>query len=142
MNATPLPRWHSIRPWTRRLSLSIREISSVSATFILSSPLTRTEAEPSLVSLSVIADEDDQENVDYELFGNGGPKVVSDALAKGLFASVNGSPWDRVIWHLDENHDEAVIIIFGLLPGMQYDIDLVLVRGGNVRQRITTESEP
>ena len=30
--------WHSVRPWHPTLSLSVREITSVSVTFILSSP--------------------------------------------------------------------------------------------------------
>jgi hypothetical protein len=131
--------WHSIRPWTRRLSLSIREITSVSATFILSSPLTKAESELPLVSLSVPADDgidEDDESSDQKL-----QAVISDALAKGLSVNVNGSPWPRVLIRLDDKQDEAVIIIYGLMPGRQYDIDLGLVHDGNIRRHVVTERE-
>jgi len=131
--------WHSIRPWTRRLSLSIREITSVSATFILSSPLTKAESELPLVSLSVPADDgldEDDESSDQNI-----QAVISDALAKGLSVNVNGSPWPRVLIRLDDKQDEAVIIIYGLMPGRQYDIDLGLVHDGNIRRHVITERE-
>jgi hypothetical protein len=142
MDPTPLSEWQSIRPWTRRLSLSIREITSVSATFILASPFTKAESEQSLVSLSVIADEyADEDNEDGDFSEKRKQQaVISDALAKGLSVNVNGLPWQRVLIRIDDKLDEAVIIIYGLMPGRQYDVDLGLAHGGSIRKHVITES--
>lgn len=73
--------------------------------------------------------------------------IISNALAKGLSVNVNGSSWQRVLIRIDDKADEAVIIIYGLMPGRQYDIDLGLVNGagggsggtGNLRRQVITE---
>jgi hypothetical protein len=147
MTATPQPQWHSIRPWTPRLSLSIREITSVSATFILASTLTGPNGEPelSLSSLGLVAEEGDEEEEEEDEFIEGKKQaILSDALAKGFSINVNGVPWQRVLIRIDDKTDEAVIIIYGLMPGRQYDIDLGLVHGAqksNLRRQVTTEGE-
>ncbi|KAH7907921.1 hypothetical protein BJ138DRAFT_422812 [Hygrophoropsis aurantiaca] len=120
--------WRSIRPWTRRLALSVCEITSVSATFILSSPLTTTNN-------SDDDDEGEQSAGDYATRG-----TVSDALGKGLSVEVNAAHWQRVLIRVDEAADEAVIIIYGLMPGRQYDIDLGL-QDSSIRSHVTTEED-
>ena len=126
--------WHSIRPWAPILSLTVREITSVSATFILSSSLDEPDA--SLASLGLEAAGDDPEQ------GDGGKKkagIVSDALAKGLSVNVNGSAWPRAFIRIDDQLDEAVIIIYALMPGRQYDIELGLAESSTLRRQVTTE---
>ncbi|KAH7922703.1 hypothetical protein BV22DRAFT_1094142 [Leucogyrophana mollusca] len=137
--------WHSIRPWTPHLALSVREITSVSATFILSSSLDDSR-DPSLSALGLSPSDDEDDEADNHP-GNeeAAPRrrgVVSDALAKGLSVDVNAGHWQRVLIRVDEQVDEAVIIIYGLMPGRQYDIDLGLVQGGqssSIRRQVTTE---
>ncbi|KAL1718180.1 hypothetical protein EV715DRAFT_252921 [Schizophyllum commune] len=128
--------WHAIRPWAPPLSLSVREISSVSATFILSSSLHDVDDH---LALEAEAHDGDAEA------GNAAPStsaIISDVLAKGLSVNVNEAPWQRVLIRIDDKVDEAVIIIYGLMPGRQYDIDLGLVQGSEsnvIRRQVITE---
>lgn len=158
--------WHSIRPWTPHLVLSVREITSVSATFILSSTLSppsefinadHESSIPTSTSTDAITDpateRDPELEVEIEGEQGGEPEgdteslnstrgIISEALSAGLSVSVNGSPWQRVLIRLLEPADEAVIIIYGLMPGRQYDIDLGLVQGGlasSIRRQVVTE---
>jgi hypothetical protein len=127
--------WHSIRPWSRRLALSVREITSVSATFILSSTLnSRNDTEPSLASLGLNLSDDEDGDIPQR------NRVVADTLAKGLAVKVNNSPWQRVLLRVDDEVDEALIIVFGLIPGRQYDIELgITPREESLRSQITTD---
>lgn len=158
--------WRSIRPWTPHLILSVREITSVSATFILSSTLsppfepdlnadhessipatTNTNADPDIepeleTELEVEADGELGGETEGDTVGDTARGIISEALSTGLSVSVNGSPWQRVLIRLLEPVDEAVIIIYGLMPGRQYDIDLGLVQGGlasSIRRQVVTE---
>ncbi|KAI0766278.1 hypothetical protein BC629DRAFT_1539022 [Irpex lacteus] len=131
-------QWHSIRPWRPTLSLLVREITSVSATFILSSPLgsDSSSSEPSLASLGITNDSDDDIEQDA---GGRQIQIVSDVLSKGLSVKVNGTPWQRVLMKIDDEADEAVIILFGLMPGRQYDVELGIVPNEKIlRGQITT----
>ncbi|KAG1717799.1 uncharacterized protein EDB91DRAFT_1259258 [Suillus paluster] len=161
--STSSSSWHTIRPWTPHLILSVREITSVSATFILSSSLSpptttsepppnetdasqNTSEQPPITSdLDTEADPETQADIDIETEALNARGIISDALSAGLSVSVNGSPWQRVLIRLLEPADEAVIIIYGLMPGRQYDIDLGLVQGGQAscirRQVVTEEAE-
>ena len=150
MDSNGHSEWHSIRPWAPRLALFVREITSVSATFILSSSLSDppngggSRSDPSLTSLG-LDDEthanSDSESSDSDEDGVRRELIISNALAKGLSVNVNGSPWQRVLIRIDDKADEAVIIIYGLMPGRQYDIDLALVKGGqgSLRRQVITE---
>jgi hypothetical protein len=154
MDGNGQSEWHAIRPWAPTLSLFVREITSVSATFILSSSLDppngdTSQADTSLASLGLVEDEDnddvhshsDADSSDPNEEGTHRDLVISNALSKGLSVKVNGSPWQRVLIRIDDQADEAIIIIYGLMPGRQYDIDLALVRGGQVslRRQVVTE---
>lgn len=144
--------WHSIRPWTPSLSLAVREVTSVSATFILSSTLSG-EFSSSLASLGLEAAEEASENPQDPSSSNANPlmsmqrknnSVIADALAKGLSVNVNGSAWQRAFIRIDDQLDEAVIIIYALMPGRQYDIELGLPSAGQtgtIRRQVTTEGE-
>ncbi|KAJ8469623.1 hypothetical protein ONZ45_g16831 [Pleurotus djamor] len=140
--------WHSVRPWSARMSLSVREITSVSVTFILASTFSdRGVLDVSLDSLGLEPDEDtaegDVENDEDDSVANrSGRAIIADALAKGLSVNVNGNPWSKVIFHVDDKMDEAIIIIYALMPGRQYDIDLGLVQGGQSMRRQVVTGEP
>ena len=141
--------WHSITPWSPQLNLSVREITSVSATFILSSDL-NGDFDISLASIGFTAAADDDGDEDQAFssskpdFTRKGPSIITEALAKGLSVNVNATPWQRVFIRIDDKVDEAVIIIYGLMPGRQYDIDLAIVQAGKpntLRQQVITEGE-
>lgn len=123
--------WHSIRPWSLRFALSVREITSVSATFILSSTFNSTE--PSLASLGLTILDDEESDASQRT------RVVANTLSKGLAVKVNNAPWQRVLLRVDDEVDEALIIVFGLIPGRQYDIELGITPGEeSLRSQITT----
>jgi len=117
--------WHSVRPWLPPLALSVQEITSVSVTFLLTATMVPLP-DPELVAQLAETE-----------------SIVTEALAMGLSVKVNGTSWPRVIMRIDEAADEAVVIIYGLMPGRQYDIELAMVRAGQLRQEITThDGEP
>ncbi|KAI0371269.1 hypothetical protein BV20DRAFT_965450 [Pilatotrama ljubarskyi] len=138
--------WHSVRPWHPTLSLAVREITSVSVTFILSCPYSATDAsnpDPTSLGLSS-SDEDDQSRDSVTTTDSGPTQVVADILSKGLSVKVNGTPWQRVFLKMDEVFDEGIIILYGLMPARQYDIEMGLSPGQtstSVRGQITTDTE-
>ena len=144
----PDTEWHSIRPWAPTLSLSVREITSVSATFLLSSTF-GGDFDSSLASVGLEAANDDPENGQDEAaslsMSGKSNSVIADALAQGLSVNVNGSPWPRAFVRIDDQLDEAVIIIYALMPGRQYDIELGLAPAGQptstVHRQVTTGGE-
>jgi hypothetical protein len=120
--------------------LTIREITSVSATFILSSTLSvkLTEDAEDIVSGNV-SDDDLEDSA-----ANKSVHVVSDALAKGLSVNVNGAPWKRSYIRMADEGDEAIIILHGLMPGRQYDIELGIDSGDGeeiVHTHMVTQSK-
>ncbi|KAM6492526.1 hypothetical protein JOM56_012250 [Amanita muscaria] len=137
-SGSPAAAWHTARPWTPPLSLIVREISSVSATFILSFSIPDLNRE--LGASSLIHDDDE---LDGSKSSRKRSSFISEILAKRLFSvNVNGTPWQRILVRVAESGDEAVVIIYGLLPGRQYDIDLGLVQDGQnstIRSQFTTE---
>jgi len=121
-------KWTTIRPWIppSPLSLVVREITSVSVTFALSAVIGEDDEDDE--------DEDEEAQQDSE---DTKSSPVSRALADGLSVEVDGSTWRRVLIRVEE---EAVIIIYGLLPGRQYDIILALMRGdGRYSTKVVTE---
>ncbi|KZV99608.1 hypothetical protein EXIGLDRAFT_724620 [Exidia glandulosa HHB12029] len=89
-------RWHSIRPWSPRLVLQVKHVSSVAATFVLCP-----------------ADEESS------------TRPISDMLGpNGVAVTVNGSNWHRVLVHVDEASNEAIVVVVGLVPARHYDVEL------------------
>lgn len=134
--------WHSIRPWIHRFILSVNHVSSVSATFTLKSALTAEPLDPALESL--LEEEQDESHcgsTDHaDTFARS--RTVSDALTRGLSVKVNSSPWQRVLLRIDEESDKAVIIVFGLMPGRQYDVELGIAHPQEpLRSQITTDAD-
>jgi hypothetical protein len=203
--------WHAIRPWLPPLTLTVREITSVSVTFILSAPTSSNGDREHLSGTGDVSDIvnggtgsgsgsgtrryfdlaeddhptdedniDDGENVDDDddssssthdepsTSSNGTTtnspslartlprkklkssssnpsSIISLALSKGLQVDVDGSPWRMVIIRIDEKKDEAVIIIYGLMPGREYDILIELIQvpapGGTAEDENSSDRE-
>ncbi|KAK1226854.1 hypothetical protein PQX77_010158 [Marasmius sp. AFHP31] len=144
--------WTSIRPWIPPLTLSVREITSVSVTFILSASSGPLAGEPDIAALlediqhrgedEVDGDEEDNSTSNSESEAkkpSSPPSVVSRALAGGLSVEVDHGSWRRVLIRIDDKADEAVIIVYGLMPGKQYDVDLELVQGQTMRSQVVTQ---
>ena len=156
MASSTTPQWQIIRPWAPSLCLAVREITSVSVTFILSSTLSDREIDPSLASrglnAAAAAEESDGDHrqetepvvasssaisssslpsllcTNEESLKSQTRSFIANALAKGLLSvTVNGSPWPRAFIRIDEESDEAVIIVYALMPGRQYDVELGLI---------------
>lgn len=130
----PPPGWHSVQPWAPRLSLYVHEITSVSVTFILSCRHTNDSLSASDVAVELEEELGGKlEDVKHK---------ISDVLGKGLAVKVNGSPWQRVVMHVDEESDEeAVVILYGLMPAKSYEIELSVVAGESIKGNLTTEDE-
>ncbi|KAL0576073.1 hypothetical protein V5O48_005901 [Marasmius crinis-equi] len=148
------PGWTSIRPWIPPLTLSVREITSVSVTFILSASSAPLAGEPDIAALlediqhrgedEADGDEEDNSTSNSESEAkkpsSSPPSVVSRALAGGLSVEVDRGSWRRVFIRIDDKADEAVIIVYGLMPGRQYDVDLELVQGQTtMRSQVVTQ---
>lgn len=168
MTSSTTPQWQAIRPWAPSLCLSVREITSVSVIFILSSTVSDREIDPSLASRGLIAAAEEEESPqetepvasssvvlhspNEESTKSQTRSFIADAVANRLTVAVNGSPWPRAFIRIDEQSDEAVIIVYALMPGRQYDIELSLMPNGqqssdendmttHLNRQITTEGE-
>ena len=165
-------QWQIIRPWAPSLRLAVREITSVSATFILSSTLSDRESDPSLASRGLIAAAEESDLQETEPVASSSAisfsscnttieesqksptrSLIADALANGLSVTVNGSPWPRAFIRIDDQLDEAVIIVYALMPGRQYDVEFGLISNDqqssdsndattpHLNSQVTTEGE-
>jgi len=100
-------------------------VSFVSATCTLKSALTAQPLDPVLEPL--LEDEEDEvpfPSTEHPVSAAEGARAVSDAFAQGLSVKVNSSPWQRVLFRFDEEFDEAIIVVLGLIPDRQYDVEL------------------
>ncbi|KAF8532169.1 hypothetical protein JB92DRAFT_2845150 [Gautieria morchelliformis] len=93
-----------IRPSSRRISLQVKEVASVSVTFILRSSMGASRSE-ALAAIGIESDEEEQQ-----------PRIptISDALGRGLAVNVNGNHWQRVVVQVDDDEEEAVVIVYVL----------------------------
>ncbi|KAK2465608.1 hypothetical protein APHAL10511_002500 [Amanita phalloides] len=143
--AADISAWRATRPSAPPMSLIVMEISSVSATFILSFSVAGVSRD--VASLIQAAEVDNDLDTSGENDGeiNSRKKhasFIADIFAKGLFSvNVNGAPWQHIFIRVSENADEAVIIIYGLFPGRQYEIDLGLGQSSPIRSQFTTEDQ-
>lgn len=134
----PSSHWHSIRPWSPRFLLTVREITSVSTTFVLSSTCSSDGTDTSLASLGITpgSASDDEDSPENALPGLTSSRsyLLSDALdalgrGRGLSVNVNGANWKRVLMRPNDKGDEAILVIYGLMPGRQYDVEIGIVFG-------------
>ena len=133
--------WQTIRPWIHRFALSVNQVSSVSATFTLKSALTAKSHDPTVES--VVEEEETGWGCADHADSFAGSRTVSNALTQGLSVKVNSSPWQRVLFRVDEESDEATLIVFGLMPGRQYDVELGIAHPLEaLHSQITTDDPP
>lgn len=144
--AVPSSEWHAIRPWTSRIALQVRAITSVSVTFVLSTTYgTRASHDGHIPALHTF-----ESNSGKSVEDANTRSAIAVALAKGLSVEINGKPWQRVLMRIndangkevlseDADVDEAIVFIYGLIPGRKYEIDLELAKGEVVRQVIATD---
>jgi len=123
----PDSRWNSIRPYTPRLLLHVREITSVSVAFSLSTTLDATYLNPSGNGASAHQDEDDTIESDMMTFRS--KPGIADVLRTGLVVKLNGSPWQKVVIHAEESEEEAIVVLYGLFPVRHYEVELSVVAG-------------
>ena len=117
--------WSSIRPFTPRLLLTVWEITPVSVTLILTTSLDTT-----YIKRPSTTDEP-----------NDTKHGISEILESGLAVKVNADPWDKVVIHTGEDEEEAIVTICGLMPSVNYVIDLhVAAADEDFHGAITTAS--
>ena len=112
--------WQTIRPWTNRISLQVKELTSISATFLL------TSVSPGLDTALSSSDEPQPShaNTTQASTSTGLPRSLRETLRRGLTVKLNGAPWPKVVPHIEDDDSEAIIILYGLLPARTYDIEL------------------
>lgn len=107
--------WETIRPWTNRIAIQVKELTSISATFILSSATAADAADGELAALHT---------------AEPGPqrlqKSVGEILTRGFTIKVNNGAWNNYFLNVEEDGSEAVIILHGLRPARQYEVELTL----------------
>lgn len=107
----------------------------MSTTFVLSSTCSADGVDTGLASLGISSGlgSEDEDSLEDALGGSqldaSKLSMVSDALGRGLSVNVNGAPWKRVLMRMDEKGDEAILVLYGLMPGRQYDVELGIVFG-------------
>jgi len=112
----------------RSISLQVREVTSVSVTFALRISLD----DLSDLSYTLVDDESDPDET--------GP-AISDALRRGLAVKVNGNNWKRVVVQVDEDEEEAIVIVYGLQSRRKYEVSLTLVVSDeSLAENVTTLS--
>jgi hypothetical protein len=136
LNMTTTGHWETIRPWTDRLSIQVKDLTSISATFILSSAVAGSdEVDGELATLHP----EESASIKY-----GPTKSIGEALSRGFHVKVNGNNWNNYFVNVEEDESEAVIILYGLRPGKQYEVELTIEQDQTpLRKDFTTfEIEP
>lgn len=137
---------------SNRFALTIREVTSVSTTFILASAFSLGGHGRDKDGIKKVRDENEDENgedteddggkkrdedLDVSITANDtnvssanvpstarNPVLLSEILNKSLSVHVNSAVWKRVLVHVNDAEDSATIILYGLMPGRQYDIEI------------------
>jgi len=128
---SPVPaRWETIRPWIDRLAIQVKELTSISATFMLTSAISHVKLEEETTG-SLLND------LDPVFKADGLFKSVGEILDRGFTVKVNDARWNNYFLNVDE--EEAVIILYGLRPGKMYEIELTIEQDENaVRKEFVT----
>lgn len=146
---SPSPsHWHQVNPSTRPLNLQILELTPLSLTLSLAllgpgkqlrglkQPRRRRRSDDEVSSV----EEPDAASATLGSFKH--------LLSHGVVVTVNGQAWSRIVAHVAEAEDDkaathgqihvpkdrAVVVVYGLLPGIEYEVELRIVGlplGGN-----------
>lgn len=127
--------WQTIRPWTNRISLQVKELTSISATFLF------TSVSPGLDTTASSSDELQPNHVNTAQASTPTDLLRSlrEILRRGLTVKVNGASWPKVVPHIEDDDSEAIIILYGFLPARTYDIELSIAPDEEpLRKQIST----
>ena len=109
-------QWQTIRPFLDRISIQVKDLTSISASFVLAAAnASDDDVDRQLASLQLEGDSPDPSQ-----------RSISEVLARGYTVKVNGSSWNACILHVDDDGSEAVMILYGLRPGRQYEVELTI----------------
>jgi hypothetical protein len=114
----------------------VKEITSVSATFLLSTRSEDSEdPHPHEPHLQVSSRDDDS------IFHDDIPSP-SDVLLHGreLAVKVNGQPWHKIFPAVSDDGEDATIVLYGLMPGRHYEVELNVLSNNKERERPTAAS--
>ncbi|KAG8984690.1 hypothetical protein FRB90_005158, partial [Tulasnella sp. 427] len=117
-------------------AIPIWEISPVSVSLILTTTLDTTFVKRPGNGVQERADAQDGDSL---LGAEDDPEAkngISSILSLGLAVNINGNPWNRVIMHTGEDDSEAILTIYGLMPAMRYEIDLIVASGDEAYQGV------
>lgn len=130
---SPSPsQWHQINPSTRPLNLQILELTPLSLTLSLAllgpgKQLRGLKSQPKRRRRS-----DDEVSEEQEPVSTAGS--FKHLLSHGVVVTVNGQAWSRIVAHVAEapeeqslQKDRAVVVVYGLLPGVEYEVELRVV---------------
>jgi len=125
--------WETIRPWTNRIAIQVKELTSISATFILSSATAADPGDGELAGLHAAEQAPQQSH-----------KPVGEILSRGFTVKVNNGSWNNYFLSVEEDSSEAVIILHGLRPGRHYEVELTLEQdeSGLRKDFATLDSDP
>jgi hypothetical protein len=80
--------------------------------------------------------------LDEHDFYDGPP--ISDLLGRELDVKVNSTVWQNVLVHMDDDGEEATIVLYGLMPGRHYEVELNVVSGKEpiaIRKHVVTDAD-
>lgn len=111
--------WETIRPWIDRLAIQVKELTSISATFVLTSAINHVKLDEEITDALL-------NDIDPVFKADGLFKSVGEILDHGFAVKVNDTRWNNYFLNVDEEEDEAVIILYGLRPGRMYEVELTI----------------
>lgn len=97
------------------MAIQVKELTSISATFVLSSATAADTGDGELAALHV-----------SEHIPQPSQKPVGEILTRGFTVKVNNGSWNNYFLSVEEDGSEAVIILHGLRPGRHYEVEITL----------------
>lgn len=66
---------------------------------------------------------------------------LPDLLGRELAVKVDKMPWQNVLVDVSDEGEEAIIVLYGLMPGRHYEVELTVVNAKEppIRKTVTTE---
>ncbi|KAG8797633.1 hypothetical protein FRC17_007691, partial [Serendipita sp. 399] len=118
-------QWQTIRPWVDRVSIQVKELTSVSATFLLApaSAADEEDIDQHLAALQVVESESSSSNSSS---AHPSQKSIRSILSRGFTLKVNSAGWNNYFLNVEEDESEAVMILYGLRPGRQYEVEFTI----------------
>jgi hypothetical protein len=65
---------------------------------------------------------------------------IPDLLGRELAVKVDKRPWQNVLVDVSDEGEEAVIVLYGLMPGRHYEVELTVVSAKEpLRKHVVTD---